>query len=239
MQHTKKSIRLYYPGNLVENEIILSNLADIHYLIKVMRLKEGHCFLLFNSSHGEFLVLIKSIKPKELILSKLQKTRDAFKELKINLIFSPIKQNRMIYLLEKATELGVTTLTPIITRHTITDKFNIDKWQIYVKEAAEQSNRLSVPEIKPLVKFDNFLKNWNEEHIYFCNETEKESSFIQTKKEYPMNILIGPEGGFSAPEIQILKDKNYIKSVSLGTLILRTETAALSALVIASQIQAY
>lgn len=233
MRH-KKYLRLYCVNNISNNQIIISNYSDIHYLINVMRLKIGDKFLMFNAREGEYLFLITSITKNKLEVENVGLIRNYKQEKKINLIFSPLKQHRMLYLFEKATELGVTTLTPVLTKHSVVDKLNYEKCNLYVKEAAEQCMRLSVPEIKPLMKLEQFIQNWNSETIFFCNENEKERSFSAESKDFPLNILIGPEGGFSEDEQQFLQKLDFIRSVHLGDLILRAETAAVFALALAN-----
>jgi 16S rRNA (uracil1498-N3)-methyltransferase len=223
--------RIFSAGNLSNKIIILSNLADIHYLVKVMRKRVADQILLFNNKDGEFIVKIIEIKPKQITFEAIEQIRQPEPQEEINLIFAPIKQNRMMFLLEKATELGVTILTPIQTSHSVVDKVNIDKWQIYIKEATEQCRRLSLPQIKPLASLNSFLNTWPEDQlIYLCNETEKSTNFGQIKKSLPINIMIGPEGGFSVQELEILTAKKFITSVHLGRNILRSETAAITAI---------
>lgn len=231
--------RLFVPILNQNDNITLTNSLDINYLAKVMRKKIGDNLLVFNQQEGEFLTQIIEISNKKIILKLLERIRGYTKEKEVTLIFAPIKQNRISFLLEKATELGVTRLVPIITKHSVIDKINIDKWYIYIKEAAEQCGRLSVPEIKSLEKLSIFLENWDDNKaIIFCNERERDLSLMQclkTKNTKDINILVGPEGGFSEEENGILLSKKNIVSVHLGEKILRAETACLFSLVLASQ----
>ena len=227
--------RLFVKNNLRDNIIILSNLTDIHYLVKVMRKRLKVHVLLFNGTDGEYLCEITNINPKEISFKPLKQMNTPKLEKEINLIFAPIKHNRMQFLLEKTTELGVTKFTPIITKHSVIDKINTDKWNIYIKDAIEQCRRLSLPPIAPLTALKDLLTNWpHNEKIYLCNENEKSLSFATINKDYPTNIMIGPEGGFSETELELLKSYKFITSVHLGENILRTETAAISAVVLSS-----
>lgn len=230
--------RLFIPHSL-ENEIInISNPLDINYLSRVMRKKIGDQILTFNQDDGEYLAELIETTNKKVTLKLIKKTRSPQRESIVRLIFSPIKHPRIHFLLEKATELGVTHLVPIQTKHSVIDKINIDKWQIYVKEAAEQSERLSLPKIENLISLDNFLSGWPEDQqIILCNEKERNLSIATFLKERAinvkeLNIMIGPEGGFSQEELKSLLLKKFITSVHLGERILRAETAALSALAI-------
>lgn len=229
-----KFTRLFIQESLKNEFIELTHLADVHYLINVMRKKPKDQILVFNSEDGEYLAAIEKISSKKIILNLIQKVRDIEAEIEINLIFSPIKQARNLFLLEKATELGVTNLFPIKTSHSVVNAVNQEKWQIYVKEAAEQCRRLSVPKINKLENFNNFLEKWpQDKEIIFCNEKEQEttlSNYLLEKKQASYSFLIGPEGGFSELEINNLITKKFVKSVSLGKRILRAETACVAVL---------
>ncbi len=227
--------RLFVQGSLENQTYALSNLTDIHYLTKVMRKKVNDHVLVFNEEFGEYLAKIIELANKKIIFSLEEQTRKTERQLKLNLIFAPIKHPRINFLLEKATELGVNELIPVVTKHTIIDKINYDKWSIYTKEAAEQCCRLSLPKISPIQKFDDFIETWSKNReILFCNEREESlhiSTYLKTKASLgEVNIMIGPEGGFSAQEIEMLKSKKFTTSIHLGERILRAETAALAAL---------
>ncbi len=225
--------RLFIDNFSGKENIILSNQLDINYLANVMRKKTHSQLLVFNKECGEFLAEIIEISNKKMVLKPLKKIRDYQEEQDINLIFAPIKQSRIDFLLEKVTELGVTKITPIQLKHSVVDKINLNKWHIYVKEAAEQCGRLSLPKIKPLETLNKFLLEWPEDQqIILCNEREKDLSLAKYLKTatQKINIMIGPEGGFSEQELLMLTAKKFITSVHLGPRILRSETAALCAL---------
>lgn len=230
--------RLFVQLSLKSEIINFSSLPDIHYLINVMRKKVKDQILIFNSLDGEYLAEIIEIRNKSMSFKILEQVRKPVLEDEINLIFAPIKQSRLIFLLEKATELGVSNFIPIQTKHSVVDKINLSKWNIYLKEAAEQSNRISIPNINTLEKLDIFLRNWKKsKKIILCNEKEDSLPFIYALKKVDkldgMNIMIGPEGGFSKEEISLLKSKDFIISSHLGERILRAETAAISAITLA------
>jgi 16S rRNA (uracil1498-N3)-methyltransferase len=227
--------RLFISSSLKDASVILTEALDIHYLVKVMRKKEGDHLLIFNSVDGEYLAEIIEITKKKVSFKPIEKIRKPKEEREINLIFAPIKQARMSFLLEKATELGVTHLTPVQTKHSVVDKINLTKWNIYIKEASEQCRRISLPNIMPLQTIDKFLNSWPKDNkIILCNEKEGSlalSDYLrELPKDMPVNIMIGPEGGFSAQELKTLSSKDFITSVHLGDNILRAETAALAAL---------
>ena len=230
--------RLFVQLSLKREIINFSSLPDIHYLINVMRKKIKDQILIFNQFDGEYLAEIIEVKNKSISFQVLEQVRQPTSENEINLIFAPIKQSRIVFLLEKATELGVTMFTPVQTKHSVVDKINLSKWNIYLKEASEQSNRLSIPAINTLEKLDRFLINWDRsKKIIFCNEKEDSFPFVDALKKIDkldgVNIMIGPEGGFSEEEVSLLKSKKFIISSHLGERILRAETAAISAISLA------
>lgn len=225
--------RLFIPDLLKDKSFTLTNHQDVHYLRNVLRKKENDNVLLFNNIAGEFLAKIIEISSKKIVFELLELVQEYKKqEYDVNLIFAPIKQTRIGFLLEKATELGVTNLFPIQTKHSVVDKINLLKWQAYVKEAAEQCGRLDVPNIYPLKNLDQFIAEWPKtKRILLCNEKEENQplpNYLPEKNSF--NIMIGPEGGFSQFEIEMLKTKDFITSVHLGERILRAETAAVTAL---------
>lgn len=222
--------RLFTNEDLRNDTVVITNSLDVNYLSNVMRKKSGDTFLAFNQRDGEYLVEITSVNNKKITLTAIEKIRDYKEEPELNLIFAPIKNSRIDFLLEKATELGVSKLIPIRTKHTVVDKINLNKWHIYVKEAAEQCGRISVPEIMPLQDLEKFLSSWPEEKIILlCNEREVKSSLAKSFGAEAA-IMIGPEGGFSEQELKSLLSKKFIKSVHLGERILRAETAICYAL---------
>ncbi len=230
--------RLFVPYSLQSEMIILSTLADVHYLIKVMRKKIGDQLLIFNQQDGEYVVEIAEITNKSLVFKRLKQTKIYQKTREVNLIFAPIKQARMSFLLEKATELGVNKLISVQTKHSVVDKINLTKWQIYLKEAAEQCGRLDLPEIEELQSFNKFIEQWPiDQTIILCNETEQALPLVRylqaSSSNEVVNLMIGPEGGFSSEELLILEKKSFVHSVHLGPRILRAETAAIAALALA------
>ena len=235
--------RLFIPNFLEKDSFTILDPTNINYLVKVMRKKIGAELLIFNQIDGEYLVEIIEITHKKITVKIIKKVRAYKQEAELNLIFAPIKQPRINFLLEKATELGITNLIPIQTKHSVIDKINLTKWNIYIKEASEQCERISIPKISPLITLNNFLYNWQEDqNIILCNEKEKNlslSKHLQSIKKLnkPINIMIGPEGGFSEQELLTLSSKKFITSTHLGPRILRAETAALYAVSVIQNIK--
>ena len=226
-------IRLYFSKELKAN--LLSNLSNeqSHYIKNVMRLKPGDTISLFNATNGEWDVKIINYNKEnaEFKVEKLTKIKKL--ETDLWLAFSPIKKNPLNMMIQKATELGIQKFIPILSERTIVKEINIERLKKIIIEASEQSNRISVPEIKNLESLKNFLNKFpSNGSLIFCDINCKKSNLkkILSKKNLgPVCILIGPEGDFSENERQLIIEKKEIFSLSLASNILRAETAAIAA----------
>jgi len=226
------NIRLFFEESLSLN--LVSNLDKFqsHYLSKVMRIKIGQSFSLFNKS-GEWEAKVNNIKKGIVEFSIIKKLRSANNEREIWLAFAPIKLNYLNLLIQKTTELGVTRFIPILTDRTIVRKLNEKRINKIIVEASEQSNRLKMPTLDKLTKLDNFLKSNENTNILF-GDLNTNNKKIDIKNKNPLCILIGPEGDFSLKErLNILKQKNIIP-IKINENILRSETAAISMISIIS-----
>ena len=222
------NIRLFFEESLSLN--LVSNLDKFqsHYLSKVMRIKIGQSFSLFNKS-GEWEAKVNNIKKDIVEFSIIKKLRSANNEREIWLAFAPIKLNYLNLLIQKTTELGVTRFIPILTDRTIVRKLNEKRINKIIVEASEQSNRLKIPTLDKLTKLDNFLKSNENTNILF-GDLNTNNKKIDIKNKNPLCILIGPEGDFSLKErLNILKQKNIIP-IKINENILRSETAVISAI---------
>ena len=222
------NIRLFYPESLSINLEGTLNKTQSHYLTKVMRIKVGEVFSLFNKS-GEWEAIINEISKNNLTFKVQKQLRQKENESEIWLAFSPIKSNFFNFMIQKATELGVTKLMPILTERTIVRKINIERLSKIVIEASEQSNRLSVPEIFKTQSLENFLKNNNSVNLIFGDLNTKNKK-LQIKNNKPTCILIGPEGDYTEHEREKILKFNGVQSIKLSNNILRSETAVISAL---------
>ena len=232
----KAKIRLYFPGKLsLKSPIKLEN-KQVHYLINVMRKKIDDSILVFNSVNGEFLAKISEIYKNTIIIDIIKKVRDVKIENDIWLLFAPVKKSPTEYIVQKATELGVSKIIPIITERTITKNLNLNRMQDIAIESSEQCDRITIPEICPVKKLKNLILNWdNDRIIFFCDETIRNNDVV--KKDFQNlstksfgAILVGPEGGFSANETNYLREKKFIRPIDLGPRILRSDTAVIAAL---------
>ncbi len=225
------NIRLFYQQNLSKDLSGKLDKKQSHYVNKVMRIKENENFNIFNDG-GEWLVKINKISNGivEFKVVKQLRTKESTKE--IWLAFSPIKSNYFNFMIQKATELGVTKFIPIVFERTIVRKINHERLSKIIIEASEQSNRINIPKLENLLKFENFLKEYNKKiNLIFTdlNSDQKKIDFDDTKNR-PLCIIVGPEGDFSESERQKILYFQGVQSLKLGENILRSETAVISAL---------
>jgi len=204
--------------------------AQANYLGNVMRLKEGNRLLLFDGASGEWLAEIVEAGKKRMILAVVEPTRPQEAVPDLWLAFAPVKKGRVDWLVEKAVELGVARLQPVVTQRTIVDRLNLDRMRAHIVEAAEQCGRTALASIDEPVKLDAFLKNRDPARtLYFADETGGEPAAAAFTPG-PALILTGPEGGFMPDEAAAIRAAPNARAVSLGPRILRAETAALAAI---------
>ena len=222
------NIRLFYSKSLSLNLTDKLDKSQSHYVSKVMRLKEKEVFSLFNSS-GEWEAKISNITRSivEFNVTKQLRHKENIKDLW--LAFSPIKSNYFNFMIQKATELGVTKFLPIIFERTIVKKVNKERLEKVIIEAAEQSNRITVPSIEDPQKLKSFLNNDMDLIFTDLNTTNKK---IDVKKltTKPTCVIIGPEGDFSEQERDEILKFNGVQPIKINENILRSETAVISAL---------
>jgi len=203
--------------------------AQANYLGNVMRLKEGSQLLVFDGASGEWLAEVTEAGKKRMTLSVVEPTRPQESVPDLWLAFAPVKKGRVDWLVEKAVELGVARLQPVVTQRTVVDKLNLERMRAHIVEAAEQCGRTSLATIDPPMKLDAFLKSRDPARaLYFADETGGEPAATAIAPG-PGLILIGPEGGFTPDEAAAIRSGANAKAISLGPRILRAETAALAA----------
>ena len=222
------NIRLFYSKSLSLNLTDKLDKSQSHYVSKVMRLKEKEVFSLFNSS-GEWEAKISNIAKSivEFNLTKQIRQKENTKELW--LAFSPIKSNYFNFMIQKATELGVTKFLPIIFDRTIVRKINKERLEKVIIEAAEQSNRITVPSIEDPQKLKSFLNN--DMDLIFTDLNTSNTKIDLTKlTNKPTCVIIGPEGDFSEEEKEEILIFNDVQPIKINENILRSETAVIAAL---------
>ena len=228
---TKARLFLQQGGLAALTEVELDR-AQAHYLLDVMRGKAGERVLLFNGRDGEWLATIVRAERRRCALEVVEQTRIQSPEDGPTLLFAPIKKSKLDLLVEKATELGVSSLIPVQTRRSVVDRVNVERLRAITIEAAEQCGRLTLPEILDLRSLDQVLESWPVDHpLYVGDETGGGRPILNAiDTEKPAAFLIGPEGGFDPTEMEGLGNHPSVKSIDLGSNILRAETAGLMVL---------
>jgi 16S rRNA (uracil1498-N3)-methyltransferase len=229
-------IRLFIDVKLADNLTITLAKQQSHYLKNVLRVAENDEVYIFNNLSGEYLARVCNVKTQSIILQIIKKNKLFYQVPDISLAFAPVKNSKTEYLCMKATELGVRTIYPLLTERTIVRKINYERVKSNIIEAAEQSDRLDLPELMQLNSLANFLNNLKDENLILADESGGGEAPLQLyRKQHNLTkpiILIGPEGGFSQKEQQMIKAYQNILPLNLGPRILRTETAIISALAI-------
>jgi len=229
------NIRLYYPNSIVENTTSLLSKEHTHYVANVMRLKRGSNINFFNKG-GEWVSEIVFLEKDRIEVKFLNRLKKSVQTSSMELAICLVKKNPMEIILQKATELGVVKITPIISERTEVKELNLERAKKIVIEATEQSNQLSPPEISKITKLKDFVNNLNEtSKLFFADINSKDKLKKEDiKGDNLKTILIGPEGDFTPNERKmILENKNTI-SFSLSKNILKTETATIAALSLVS-----
>jgi 16S rRNA (uracil1498-N3)-methyltransferase len=228
--------RLYVAADLGASKAVVLDEGHAHYLLHVLRAKPGDRVLLFNGRDGEWLAEITAAAKRGVTASCVKQTQSQHGMPDIWLAFAPVKKTPSDYLVQKAAELGVSVLQPVFTRRTIVTRINEERMAANAIEAAEQSGRLTVPEIRTGISFDKLLAAWpSERRLLFCDEGGDAKTMTQAARESrggPTAILTGPEGGFDSSERAALRALPFVMPVTLGSRILRADTAALAALAI-------
>ncbi len=223
------NIRLFFSESLSINLKSKLNKSQSHYLTKVMRIKIGDNFSLFNSN-GEWLAKILDISKGilEFIIIEKLRHKDITKE--IWLAFSPIKSNYFNFMIQKATELGVTRFIPIIFDRTIVRKINKERLEKIIIEATEQSNRINIPTLEKPQNLKKFLSNnLKKIDLVFTDlNTTKKKLEINKEANKPLCAIVGPEGDFTEKERELILNFKSVKSININQNILRAETATIS-----------
>jgi 16S rRNA (uracil1498-N3)-methyltransferase len=237
----KKLPRLFCATPLGDSATITLDDAQHHYLTNVMRRPTGSQILLFNGQDGEWLATLIAAGKKSSTAQCQQQTRPQTIEPALCLLFAPIKRDHLDYMVQKASELGVTHLQPIITQHTITTQFNHTRLETIAREAAEQCERLTLPILGEILPLAAAMQTCAADRpLLACLEGGSAQPLATALTVKPMPsavILVGPEGGFSADEMAMIRQHPTVLPVSLGPRILRADTAALAAITLWQALQ--
>ena len=228
--------RLYVTADLGEGVALTLDEGQTHYLLHVLRAGAGNFVSLFNGRDGEWLGEITAAAKRGVGVTCRKQVRPQVGVPDVWLAFAPVKKTPSDYLVQKATELGVSVLQPVFTRRTIVARINEERMAANAIEAAEQSDRLTAPEIRTGIGLDKLLAAWpTDRRLLFCDEGGDAKAMTQAARESRgggVAILTGPEGGFDPAERAALRALPFVTPVTLGPRILRADTAALAALAI-------
>ena len=223
------NIRLFFSNILSANLTDKLDKSQSHYLVKVMRIKKNEVFSLFNKE-GEWEAKILEISKNIVEFKTIKQLRQKKNIKELWLAFSPIKSNYQNFMIQKATELGVTKFLPIIFDRTVVRKINKERLQKIVIEASEQSNRINVPLIEPDQNLSNFLKK-NSMDLIFADLNSNNKKIDKSKlTDKPICIIVGPEGDFSETEREEILSFKGVQPLKINENILRSETAVISAI---------
>lgn len=227
------SVRLFVDSPLGEGRAIALDKTQQNYLGNVLRLKAGERILVFNGRDGEFAAGV-TLEGKRLGLSAQAQTRPQTPTPSLRWLFAPLKHARLDYMVQKAVEMGVGTIEPVITRRTQVSRINLERMRANAIEAAEQCGVISVPEVFPERNLAKVIEDWDASaHLVFCDEGAALADPLATlaaMPQGPIAVLIGPEGGFDEAERQAIMRLASHTRLSLGPRILRADTAAVAAL---------
>ena len=225
------NIRLYYPNSIAENSTGILSREHSHYLANVMRLKEGSKINLFNKS-GEWVSEIIFLDKNKIEVKFLEKIKKEANFSSIELAICLVKKNPMEIILQKATELGVSKIIPIVSERTEVKELNHDRAKKISIEATEQSSQMLPPEILEVTKLKDFLENFNKNtKLLFADVNSKNNLKSEDLKDFKsLCILIGPEGDFTPSERQSILSVSKVEPFTLSNNILRTDTAVISAI---------
>jgi 16S rRNA (uracil1498-N3)-methyltransferase len=230
----RPATRVYVTEPLAAGVTLELDAGQAHHLRTVLRLGPGAPLAAFNARDGEWLCRIGKVGRNRTSLIIERRLRGPEAESDLWLVFAPVKRARLDWLVEKATELGVSTLLPVWTRHTQSERLNLDRLRAHAVAAAEQSERLSVPELIPPQPLEAALGQWPAgRSLIVCDETgagEPIGAVAARLGPGPAAILTGPEGGFPETELDYLGKLSFVSRAGLGPRVLRADTAALAAL---------
>ncbi|MBF0325163.1 MAG: 16S rRNA (uracil(1498)-N(3))-methyltransferase [Alphaproteobacteria bacterium] len=230
--------RLYVAADLAAGAVLTLGKDQSHYLANVMRAKLGEMVLLFNGRDGEWQGELTDVGKNAVRLVIGAQTRPQAPEPDLWLLAAPLKKDNTDLVAEKAAELGVSRLWPVFTRRTVAARVNTDRLRAHLMEAAEQCERLTVPDLAEPAALDKVLAGWDPARtLMFLDESGSGPPLAQALPQSgPLAVLVGPEGGFAPEERALLATCAFARPVSLGPRILRAETAAIAALAVVQAI---
>ncbi len=227
------TIRLFIESDLAPGAEVAATPLQAHYLGVVMRRGVGDPVILFNGRDGEYLARISQIKRDQARLAVDHQTRPQVCLREMSLAFAPLKRDATDLVIQKATELGATAIYPVLTARSNTQRVNLDRFRAITIEAAEQCERMDLPILHQPVQLFQFLSSWpSDKPLAACIERADvpRSPMADAAARSATGLIVGPEGGFTSTELDVMRRHSFLIAVSLGTLILRAETAAIAGL---------
>lgn len=231
----KTTPRLFVDESLQAAQDVALTLAQGHYLAHVLRLVSGDVVEVFNARDGAWLAYVTDVSKKAVAIRCERRISEVRAPPDIDYLFAPLKHARLDYMVQKATELGVRRLRPVMTARTVAERVNLDRMRANAIEAAEQCNLVFVPEVLEPLPLNKVIAAWEpSRRLIFCDETAKLPSPIEALRGLatPAAVLVGPEGGFTDEERLMLRSRPYVTAISLGPRILRADTVAIAALAV-------
>lgn len=240
--HDFNAQRVFVDGELVAGAAIAATREQVNYLANVLRLADGDRILVFNGRDGEWLCGIEMQGRRALLLRAIEQTRAQTPAGRITYLFAPLKRARLDYMVQKAVEMGVARLAPVMTRRTIAERVNLERMRANAVEAAEQCGILSLPDIDEPVALEKALTAWDAQvPLIFCDEAAAQANPLAAlalllrdgvASPRAAGVLIGPEGGFDPGERALILSQPFAVPISLGPRIMRADTAAIAALAV-------
>ncbi|MCC7250878.1 16S rRNA (uracil(1498)-N(3))-methyltransferase [Hyphomicrobium sp.] len=232
--HDFTSQRLFVAHPLAAGAKIPCTPEQARYLRGVLRLGAGDEILVFNGRDGEWRARLAEAGKRDAVLDIADLVRAQADGPDLHYLFAPLKRARLDYMVQKATEMGVARLVPVLTRHTVAERVNLERMRANAIEAAEQCGILRVPDVAEPVKLKALLENWDPSRaLIFCDEGAEVASpltALTALEPGPLAVLIGPEGGFSPDERDMIRAVEQATAISLGPRVMRADTAAVAAL---------
>ena len=228
------SERLFVGSALAAGTRVTLTEGQSHYLVNVLRLSTAARILVFNGRDGEWIGELCDIKKRSAVLAVTDQSRPQIDGPDIDYLFAPLKRSRLDYMVQKAVEMGVARLRPVLTQRTIAERVNLERMRANAIEAAEQCGVLRVPAVAEPIAFDKLIASWEASRtLIFCDEATEVKNPLDALAGVlpgPLAVFIGPEGGFDSRERHMLLARPFVKAISLGPRIMRADTAAVAAL---------
>lgn len=232
--HDCTSQRLFVAADLRRGATLTASDEQFNYLVRVLRMEAGDAVLVFNGRDGEWRATVANVGKRACELVIADQVRSQRSGPDITYMFAPLKRARLDYMVQKAVELGVRRLVPVVTRRTVAERVNFERLRANAIEAAEQCGILHVAEIASLTKLERLLSDWDApRRLIFCDEAAPITDPIAALTPFrgqPAAVLIGPEGGFDDYERDLVRSFPFATPLSLGPRIMRADTAAVAAL---------